>query len=90
MLVTEQTLHDWYHVAEIERIGDADHRHFHFSIVQADDRKVHVLNDGRASSIHLLYKFPYSFIDYKVILSFFDITPKIIFMIKQFTIVNTS
>ena len=90
MLVTEETLHHRNHETEIKWVSNTNHWHLYLSICQTDHRKEHVLDYSWTSSIHLLHKFPYPFIDDKIILFFFDIRTKLIFGIKKPRIIDTS
>ena len=82
VLVTGHGLHNRDHEAEIERIGDTHKWYFYFSIVESNNRKVHILDDSGSSTIHLLYEFPYSFVDNKIVLFFFDIVSQYIFVVE--------
>ena len=90
MLVAEHTLHNRYHITKIERITNSNNRHLHSSISKTNHRKKHILNNRWPTPIHLLHKLPHPLVNYKIILSLLDITPKVILMIHQFTIINTS
>ena len=82
MLIAEQTLHNWNHEAEIERIGYADNIDFHFAVGEGDNRKEHVLDYLWTSSVHLLDKFPDPLVDDKIILFLFYIVAELVFVVE--------
>ena len=88
-MVAEHALHHWYHEAKVEGVCDGNDRHFHFPTSECNDREKHILNDGWASSIHLLNKFPYSLVNDEIVLLLLDIVSELIFMIKEFGIIDT-
>lgn len=82
MLIAEQTLNNWDHIAEIERIGDTNNIDFHFTVGEGNYRKEHILDYLWASSIHLLDKFPDSLVDDKIILFLFYIVAELVFVVE--------
>lgn len=82
MLIAGQGLNDRNHETEIERVSDPSQRYLNFAVAESNDRKIHILDDSWSSSVHLLHKFPYSFVDDEIILFFFDIASEHIFVIK--------
>ena len=90
MLVAGHSLNDRNHEAEIEWVGDSCDRDLNFSVAEPHDREVHILNDSRSSSIHLLHKFPYPLVDYKIVLFFSDVVSELVFGVEQPRIVDAS
>ena len=90
VLVTEQTLYYRYHVAHVQRIVNPSRRQLNFSVSQRYNRKEGILNYWRTSPIKLLHKFPYPFVNNKVVFFLPNIVSKIVFVVEHARIVDTS
>ncbi len=90
VLARQQWLEDCNHEAEVQGVGNWHHCKLYFAVTQREDREVEVLDQRRASPIHLLDEPPNSVIDYKVVVLLSKVHSEVVLAVKQSGVVDRS
>lgn len=90
VLVRDEALKNGNHETKIERIYETSDWNLMLFDGYLNNRKVNILDDAWTTSVHLLNKLPNSIIYDEIILLFLDIAPQVVFIIKQFGVIDAS